>query len=401
MQGVGEHDHRRVAGHVALAARHHGLALRLVVAFTLLGSPGCARPGGTTLPASGAQADPTLVTATAIEHGVAVDVAPLTFTALNTGQGDCALLQCPNGANILIDCGSTAANNSNTSREAIRARLDELIGTDGSIDVLVVTHPDRDHYNWIEAVVGSHPVRRAVHSLSLDRYGVGEFNTWLTEHVPDIRTLPADYHQEGPLDLFDCGAASIRVLAANVAPTGSHAADAGWISNSSSVVLKIDYTANGSTFSLLTGGDATTATEESIMAAYDETSLDVTVLRLAHHGTDVTSTSDRWLAATSTEYAFSSAGHFGGNLRHPRCVVLNRALTSGSLEGDDCHQLVCGVGSEGDGAGGRLAGSTCDPETGWCTGNVDLAVFDTYSNGEVSFSFDGELTLQVGVRTCG
>jgi hypothetical protein len=34
-------------------------------------------------------------------------------------------------------------------------------------------------------------------------------------------------------------------------------------------------------------------------------------------------------------------------------------------------------------------------------GNVDLAVFDTYSNGEISFSFDGELTLQVGMRTCG
>lgn len=372
------------------------MVAKLTAALVVLPLAACATSSAsgpssatTTATRAPAAAAPALDTAPLLAEASTDAPAPLTLTVLNTGQGDCALLQCPNGKNIMIDCGSTASAASGASKEAVRGRLHQLLGDDGTIDVLVLSHPDQDHYNWISEVVDEHPISRAVHSLELSAYDVGGFNEWLTEHVSDIQTLPATHHDGGPSELFDCGAADVQILAANVPPTGSVARNASWISNSASIVLRDSYTIGESSFTAIFGGDATTATEAAMREWHDAATLDVDVLRLAHHGTDVTSSSPEWLAATTPRYAFSSSGHYGGNLRHPRCVVMNRALSVGSLETNECHVLTCGAGS---GTAGRLPEADCSGgASGWCTGNVEAALFDTFTNGELGFSFDGEL----------
>lgn len=308
------------------------------------------------------------------------EVAPLRLTVLNTGQGDCALLQCPNGANVMIDCGSTAA--AGTSPEAVAARLDALIGEDG-IDVLVLTHPDQDHYNWIERVVGDRPIARVIHSRSLGEYAVRQFDSWLPDHAQEIVRLDGEVHDTERSELFDCGAdVDIRILAAN-APATSHPNDRGWISNGASIVLRVHREVNGESFTAILTGDATFDTENSMLAAYADMPemLDCDVLRLGHHGTDVTSTSDAWLAATTPRIAFSSSGHHG-SFRHPRCSVSDRVGAVESLDTADCHTLVCGA----------VAGETCDG--GFCTRSFGRAVYDTYSAGEITIEFDGDLRVQ-------
>lgn len=308
------------------------------------------------------------------------EVAPLRLTVLNSGQGDCALLQCPNGANVMIDCGSTAA--AGTSPEAVAARLDELIGEDG-IDVLVLTHPDQDHYNWLERVLGDRPIARAIHSRSLSEYTVRQFNTWLPDHAQEIVQLDGEVHDTERSELFDCGEdVDIRILAANAHAT-SHPNDRGWISNGASIVLRVHREVNGESFTAILTGDATFDTENAMLTAYANTPdvLDCDVLRLGHHGTDVTSTSDAWLAATTPRIAFSSSGHHG-SFRHPRCSVSDRVGAVENLDTVDCHALVCGAG----------AGETC--VGGFCTRSFARAVYDTFSAGEITIEFDGELQVR-------
>ena len=314
-------------------------------------------------------------------------VAPLRITFLYSGQGDCALVQCPNGSNIMIDCGSAAAPN--TSRERVRGRLDALLGDEG-IDVLVLTHPDRDHYDWLEGVLGERDIARVVHSRALSEYTVGGFAQWIATRTTDIRSLPDPYPETATAteteasQLFDCGDFDVRVLAANIAPTGSNANDDGWISNTASIVLRLHREVDGSDFTAILTGDATFDTERAMLAAYanEPGILDADLLRVGHHGTDVTSSSDEWFAATTARIALVSAGHHG-SFRHPRCSVIERVIALESMDTVACHEAMGGNPH----AGGPVIGS-CDGN--WCTVATETALCETYTSGDVTVEFDGQ-----------
>lgn len=111
------------------------------------------------------------------------DPQALAIHVINSGQGDCAIVQCPNGQNIMVDCGSSSWGS--TDRDAVVARVDELLGEDGAVDVLVLTHPDRDHYNLIDDVLEGHEVRRLVHSAELGEYDQDDVDDWLEAHGPE------------------------------------------------------------------------------------------------------------------------------------------------------------------------------------------------------------------------
>ncbi|MFO0710898.1 MAG: hypothetical protein U0353_13720 [Sandaracinus sp.] len=117
----------------------------------------------------------------------------------------------------------------------------------------------------------------------------------------------------GPLD---CGDVDVRILAANVAPTGSHASDESWITNSASIVLRLHREVEGSRFTAILTGDATFDTERAMLSAYanEPAILDADLLRVGHHGTDVTSSSDEWFAATTPRIAH--AGLRGARRAH-------------------------------------------------------------------------------------
>ncbi len=66
------------------------------------------------------------------------------------GQGDCTLIECPNGGFILVDAGSTARGDRDAVREYVRDQLDQA---NPRIDTVVVTHPDSDHYNYLPHVL--------------------------------------------------------------------------------------------------------------------------------------------------------------------------------------------------------------------------------------------------------
>ena len=76
--------------------------------------------------------------------------AELVLHFVEIGQGDCTLIECPNGGFILVDAGSTARGDRDAVRDYVRDQLDQA---NPRIDTVVVTHPDADHYNYLPDVL--------------------------------------------------------------------------------------------------------------------------------------------------------------------------------------------------------------------------------------------------------
>jgi beta-lactamase superfamily II metal-dependent hydrolase len=318
-------------------------------------------------------------------------VAPLVITAIDVGQGDCTLIECPNGSEILVDCGSTARGD----RERVAALLADRV--DAELDTLVVTHPDQDHINYLapssrqSSVIGDHRVARALLSLDANAYretAVGaRLIDWLAERADEIRYLAAtDASPEGePSDLFDCGDVNVYVLAAS---EPSQLSEEAWGRNTPSIVLMLERTIGGERFGMMLTGDATRETEAAIMARYSREFLDVDVLKIGHHGA-LTSTIDpedanwAWLSTTTPRHAFCTAGHHG-SYRHPRCAITDALLALGTLERVACHELECGEPAPG----------SCANAGPWCASATPLALFNSMNNGDVTFTFDGGLRVE-------
>lgn len=67
----------------------------------------------------------------------------------DVGQGDCILVVCPDNRLVMIDCGSSKGL---TLDEKIDIAVDIRKFTNnnnGKLDALILTHPDKDHYNLV------------------------------------------------------------------------------------------------------------------------------------------------------------------------------------------------------------------------------------------------------------
>lgn len=170
---------------------------------------------------------------------------------INVGQGDSTLISCPNGHHILVDAGSTSDPEEEAIRDFILSRIDEHQRT---IDNLVITHADQDHYNLIPAVLHDVPINDIMRVGDVEDYRP-EFQAWLADHAADTRILgPEIFDPEAtPNAELDCGPAKIWVLAAAVKASKSP-------KNAMSIVLMIRY----GNFEAVLTGDATTDTERVI-----------------------------------------------------------------------------------------------------------------------------------------
>src|ERR1044072_2459159 len=69
------------------------------------------------------------------------------FFFFYVGQGNCCLTVCPDKTLVIIDCGSLRGYPA-TSTQLIQDRV-RMYSPEREIDYMILTHPDRDHYNQI------------------------------------------------------------------------------------------------------------------------------------------------------------------------------------------------------------------------------------------------------------
>ena len=248
---------------------------------------------------------------------VAVRAGELAVHFINVGQGDCTLVVFPSGKRMLVDCGTTGGDfDAERVREYIKAQLDPI---NPRIDLLVITHPDQDHYNKLPEVLGEVDdplikVNKVMYTGNKTEYDVADVDSWLDSFPASRRiVITADNYNVYPAKkLQGFTNDGVVVLAANVDSDYSSA-------NARSVVLKITH----GEFDVMLTGDATLDTDESILDRFQNHlgELDVEVWKAAHHGAHATATKTTvWADAVKPEVVVFSCmaekkfGHPNRNL---------------------------------------------------------------------------------------
>jgi len=224
---------------------------------------------------------------------------------LDVGQGDCILLQTPDGRNVLIDAGDRGS-----AGDVVRYL--ERNGV-GRIDLLVITHPHMDHIGGLPRVLERFGVAKVIDA------GYPHGSQAYKEVLSSIASRRIDYRSAAaspsPRVSKDV---SFEVLwpPNGYAPSG----EAGL--NNGSVVLRVAF----GDVSLLLAGDIQHDAECRILAARRE--LQSTILKVAHHGSP-DSTSSEFLQVVQPEYAVISVGAENAH-GHPGRATLRRLNASGA-----------------------------------------------------------------------
>jgi len=206
----------------------------------------------------------------------------LAVAFLDVGQGDSILIEAPNGNQILIDGGS--------NKKVLRQLGDTMPFYDRSIDVVLATHPDKDHIGGLPDVLNRYNVGVIVASdVESDTSIYNEF-----EKIIEGKKIKKIFARAGQV-IWLSDDVYIEILFPDRDTSGLE-------SNTASIVTRLVY---GSTEFLFTG-DSPKSIEKYLTAQYGE-KLRSDVLKLGHHGSR-TSTSEIFLSAVSPQVAIVSAG---------------------------------------------------------------------------------------------
>lgn len=215
---------------------------------------------------------------------------------LDVGQSDCTIVVCDDEV-LMIDCGTY--NQLNLIRQSIHTlEIDE-------IDYMIVTHQHDDHMGSATDLINDLPVKNFIMPKLTQSNNVmsKSYNVLInTLDNKKITKIPAQNCKS-----FMLGRALVEILSPSVQNNNL---------NNMSVVLKITF---GNT-EFLFQGDAESKIENDLLRSdYD---IDVDVLKIGHHGSKTSST-DKYLEATSPDIAIISSG-YDNNYGHPNGTVLNR-----------------------------------------------------------------------------
>lgn len=224
----------------------------------------------------------------------------LTVAFLNIGQGDSIYVEAPNGNQVIVDGGPD---------KKILSELGKVMPFyDRSIDMLVVTNPDKDHYAGFIDVLNQYNVSEVLESGTHSKtstYAMLEKSIH-DHHVPKLLA------RRGMKIMLD----EKRNIYLDILFPDQDVSN--WTSNDGSIVMKLMY---GNTSVMLTG-DTTAKAEHIVLNDTHDDSLHSTILKVGHHGSK-TSSSEEFLKAVEPSLAVISAG-FHNRYGLPKQEILDR-----------------------------------------------------------------------------
>lgn len=242
----------------------------------------------------------------------------LEITMLNVGQGDCFLIQNPEGGTYLIDGGSSSV------QSVGQYRIEPYLKMEGiqTLDYVWITHGDADHMNGILELLQREHIGIKIKNLILppEEYwneNIYELIDVTKKDGTNVHTMRKGQQlQEGDLQII-CLWPSETEGEVDI--------------NQASIVLSLHY----DSFDMLFTGDLEKGAEEAV-TEYIEKLQEMKslpekyeVLKVGHHGSRY-STSKRFLEIVRPEVAFISAGE--KNLYgHPHEETLERLAKCGSV----------------------------------------------------------------------
>lgn len=238
--------------------------------------------------------------------GVRVDM-------LQIGQGDATLITFDDGRQMLVDCAKDTG--------VLEALGKHMSFFDKTIDYLVITHPDYDHYGGCIDVLKTYTFHEIIYTGMQKK---GRFFKEFIQAIDHEVQGGARYTQIDKAQIWNIGDAEISFLYPNKPldilkqeVKNSHK------SNNTSIVFMVSY----GEIDILFTGDAEEEIEQYLIELYGS-QLDVELLKLGHHGSKSSSIKP-FIEQTTPEASFVSAGK-DNSYGHPAYDVVQRVKKAGS-----------------------------------------------------------------------
>lgn len=237
------------------------------------------------------------------------------ITFLNIGQGDATLINFDNGQKMLVDCGPD---------KSVLARLSRALPLwDRTIDYLLITHPDLDHYGGCVDVLRRYKIKKIItngRSKPNDRY-------W-EEVESAMRNEPAERVTMASATVWTIAGDTLEFISPDPNLVLDVKSDD---SNNYSIAFKIQH----KDLSFLLTGDMEEPLEKALLKKYcapflkDAScpSLAATVLKVGHHGSNSSSGSE-FLNSVKPQTAVISVGK--NRYGHPSPRVIKRLERAGA-----------------------------------------------------------------------
>lgn len=278
----------------------------------------------------------------------------LTIDFLDVGQGDGTFIITPRNACVLIDLGSKK-NADVAGRDAIaylKSRIEWIQAQRSlpkpTVDYLMLTHGDLDHYNLIDTLRAAFlPAELQFGYVYvgglIDEYGTLAPFLRLMKLAGKCSEFANCQHDATDQPLFTFGSLLYGpvygyLLSSNVpnkTKTGNGA------KNQKSIVMLFEYAGR----KIILTGDAEDEMEGRVLDWYSASPafLRCDALKLGHHGSQAGTTRE-WLEALQPWCVFASSDQ---KWAHPYCVTLERVLTYAPIKKDldPPHPWLCGKGA--------------------------------------------------------
>ena len=286
----------------------------------------------------------------------------LVVYVLPVGQGDCTVIQCPDGTIIVFDCGSSEGDGYNANE------VKSWLGADGikNVSYIFITHPHKDHYIFLPNIFTDVTnIAGVIIGGSLGEYG--KKGDLIYDWLDGLRSLDKLFTIHDGASCFsnECFVRNdkktvidtndlclqpddpeeihyqFNILAANVGPKG--------LPNQRSIVMKVEAHEDYGSWSMLLSGDMEGPASLKIVDRFkDTTTLQSDVYQMSHHGASNMANKNDWIKAISPRSAFASSA-FNGTYKHPSCETIKKleALTTMKKNMDppgDFHEIYCGNG---------------------------------------------------------
>lgn len=262
----------------------------------------------------------------------------LTVYFVDVGQGDCILICLPDGKEMLIDSGNTTGGSVIGNRTI--TYLSSVV-TDNQIDYLMLTHCDSDHCYYLDEVLEAFDVD----NIYMPDVLAEPSNTTLSAQVDaldatklamftDEDTIETACYANFFIDALSEEGANIHLNVGEFnLDTDTYSFDfycyseSEWDAtdlssaeekNAISPIGVLEYNGRRIVFT----GDSNELNEDDFISAVGGTTYDCDVLKVGHHGSQTSSTTE-FLNFVKCEYAVISCGE-GNSHEHPRQATLDR-----------------------------------------------------------------------------
>lgn len=232
------------------------------------------------------------------------------ITFINVGQGDGILIHGDNGTKVMVDGGSTSEKQ--VAKNCIVPYLKaEGIGT---IDYSIITHTDKDHISGIlEILENNNSNRIRIKNLVMPDINMKDDTYNELIEKAKLKKINVLYIKKG--DTLSLGKTKIKCIYPETTTTASD-------KNDYCTVISV----KNKTSKILLTGDISKEIEEKIKDDIEE---NYTVLKVAHHGSNYSS-SEKFLKKVNPKYSIISVGK-NNSYGHPGNETMERLRKQGGV----------------------------------------------------------------------